>query len=146
MQVIKFQIDKQENIEEYKNLGAIIRAIITEKGADILNNSEAFSKALRDKKVNSIVVMQLTLLLEAGNIRNYLSQIKSGITMIDVNNMIVCAEEKTGLTKKKLKLLLTSMLYGLSLPSAIETVVIPQSNDDFVQTDKAIITADKYSK
>ena len=146
MQVIKFQIDKQENIEEYKNLGAIIRAIITEKGADILNNSDAFSKALRDKKVNSIVVMQLTLLLEAGNIRNYLSQIKSGITMIDVNNMIVCAEEKTGLTKKKLKLLLTSMLYGLSLPSAIETVVIPQSNDDFVQTDKAIITADQYSK
>ncbi len=141
---MQFHKDETEKIEQYQNLGAIIRTVISEKGIDILKDTEAFSKELIHKKVNSIAVMQLSLLLEAGNIRNYLTQIKSGITMVDVNNMITCAEEETGLSKTKLKLLLTAMLYGLSLPSAIEKVVIPKQDGSLVRQDAAILPLDQY--
>ena len=143
--MIQFHTDKADNIEAYKELGTIIRAIIGEKKVGILKNTEAFSKALLEKNVDEVVVMQLSLLLEAGNIRNYLTQVKSGISMIDVNNMITCAEDETGLTKKKIKLLLTAVLYGLSLPSAIENVIIPQGNGEFGRADSAIISAEEYS-
>lgn len=143
--MIQFHIKKQENWEEYKNLGPIIRSIVNENSAEILKNTNAFSKALADKKVDNIIVMQLSLLLEAGNIRNYLTQVKSGITMIDVNNMITCAEAETGLTKMKLKLLLTAVLYGLSLPSEIESLIIPQKDGVIKRIDTAIVSADKYS-
>ena len=143
--MIQFRVDKADNIDAYKDLGTVIRAIITEKKVDVLKNTEEFSKALLEKKVDNVVVMQLSLLLEAGNIRNYLTQVKSGISMIDVNNMVTCAADETGLTKKKIKLLLTAVLYGLSLPSAIESLIVPQGNGEFGRVDSAIISADEYS-
>lgn len=142
MAIIHF--NKKEQYKDYENVGNIVKKIISEKGLTCLEDTDAFVSLLKEKKVDTVLAMQLGLLLEAGNIKSYLTQVKTGITMIDVNNMVTCAEAQTGLSKKSVKYLLTVMLYGLSLPSEIATLRIPDESS-YKQIDTALVNRDKYT-
>lgn len=142
-QMNKIQITKIEKPSDYEMLGNAVKKVISEKGVECLADTESFISSLKEKKIDFVVAMQLGLLLEAGNIKNYLTQVKTGITMIDVNNMVTCAEAETGLSKKKIKYLLTVMLYGLSLPTEIASVHIP-TDTGYELVDKALVNQTKY--
>ena len=141
--MIRIQLSKKENYEDHVALGEALKQLIAEQGIDILKSSDNITKELKSKKFPTNTVMQMTLFLKASNISNYYKQTKSGISMIDVNNIITCAYEETGLTKKKIKYLLTAVLYGLGLPTDIQTATLP-SETGIVSENISILSEETY--
>ncbi|MBQ3075926.1 MAG: sel1 repeat family protein [Clostridia bacterium] len=110
-----------------QNTGDLIRRIIQENGKEILMDTLSFSQKFLEKGGDPTVSKQLSLIVEAGNIRNYLAQTETGISLIDVNNIISCSEKATGLNRKIVKDLVSDLLHGLSMPTQLERVVLPTS-------------------
>lgn len=112
----------------YTKLGEKLRNIIRDNGNDILNDAVLLSEKLKEHGCDEIAQSQLLLMLKASNIKNYIPQQKTGISMVDVNNIITCAVAETGLSRITVKNLTTALLYGLSMPTDIESVVLPDEN------------------
>lgn len=113
------------NSEVYTAAGNILREIVKENGADIISDTKALGNKLTEKGLGENTVYQLLLIIKTSNITRYIPQISTGISMIDVNNIISCAEENSGLSKRTVKELVSCILYGLSLPTDIAKLSIP---------------------
>ena len=130
----------------YTAAGVILRNIIKEAGADILNDIPALQQALIAKKCNETAMYQLLLLLQSSSMSRYIPQVTTGISMIDINNIVTNAQRNTGLSKKTIQSVLSAVFYGLSLPTALESVVIPEENNGQTMADKAIVEWEEYEK
>lgn len=127
----------------YNTAGTILRAIIKENGQDILKDVDKLYDALRDKKCDNTIAYQILLVIKSSNISRYFSQFATGISMVDVNNIIASAEKETGLSKKSIKSIVSCIFYGLSLPTTLSTVIIP-TDDDYQVRDSATGEFFKY--
>lgn len=103
----------------------MLRSIVSQCGADIICDTKALKNNLEEKGCDEALIYQLLLIIKTSNITRYIPQISTGISMIDVNNIISCAEENSGLSKKTVKELISCILYGLSLPTDIAKLSIP---------------------
>ena len=106
--------------------GNCLRKIIAERGPEILKDCAALGVELKKTNCNEAVYYQILLLLKVSNLTQYIPQISTGISMIDINNIVSCAEKQTGLSKKTIKMVLSAIFFGLSLPSSLEHVVFPK--------------------
>lgn len=143
--MIRFQLNKKETYDDHIALGEALKQLIAEQGIDILKSSDAVSEGLKNKNISSNIIMQMILFLNASNISNYYTQTENGITMIDVNNIIICACEETGLTKKRIKYLLTAVLYALGMPTDIQFANIP-SETGITEVSKCIVSPATYAE
>lgn len=109
----------------YSVAGSMLRDIIKQNGQDILNDVPKLEEEFRKRQCNEKVLYQILLMIKCSNLNRYIPQIATGISMIDINNIVSCAEKETGLSKKTIKTVLTCIFYGLSLPTELETVVFP---------------------
>lgn len=121
----------------YKAAGIALRELIRDHGTEVLGDLTALEAKLKEKQCQDAVIYQLLLLLQAGNVQRYIPQVKTGISMIDINNIVTVAEQETGLSKSAITALLSALLYGLSLPTTIESVVIPTDGHDYARRDLA---------
>ncbi len=126
----------------YKNAGKLLRALVQEHGQDVLNTPPDLYALLLQKQCHPTVAMQIALVIEASTVRRYFSQAATGISMIDVNNIVASAESGTGLSKLAIKNTLTCIFYGLSLPTDLSTVYIPTGENG--HEPKVTVTADLY--
>lgn len=124
-----------ETKKDYKKAGEILRNIIRDNGSEILNDHTVLAEKLREHRCDEVIVCQILIMLKASNIPNYFPQQKTGISMIDINNIISCAVAETGLSRITVKNITSALLYGLSMPTDIETVVLP--DEDYTLSDLA---------
>ena len=127
----------------YSNAGEILRKTVKEKGPDVLQDLEAVENSLKSGNCDATATRQILLFLQTSNIVRYIPQTQTGISMIDVNNIIFRTENESGLNKDIVNRILVVVLYALSLPTALETVVIPTASGTRYN-DKAIESSDKY--
>ncbi len=132
---------KKDN--KYLAVGELLREIIRESGPQILKDISALETALNEKKCNTTVTYQLLLMLSSSNVARYIPQQSTGISMIDINNIIVYTEKETGLSRTTVKGLLSAVLYGLSIPTDIASVTIPDA-DGYVLRDVALVNFENY--
>ena len=143
--MIEWNVGKEALDEDISLLGETLKKIISENGTEVINDSNKIIDLLCSHSINNVLALQTALLFEASNVRNYLAQVSTGITLIDVNNMVTCAEKETGLTKIKIKNLLAAVLFGLSLPNSIASV--PVVNEKGIEIeDTAILPVSEYSE
>lgn len=143
--MIRIKFAKKETCEEHTQLGEALKEFVTERGTDALRSVDDAASSLREKNIPESTVLQISLFLKASNISNYYEQAKNGISMIDVNNIVTCACEETGLTKKSVKYLLTAVLYAIGVSTDIHTVVIP-TEGDATEADKSILSEENYAE
>ena len=133
-----------ENVN-YSLSKEIFKSVVRENGTDILNDNVKLEEALLRYGCDQTVVYQLLLLLQASNVLRYIPQRTTGISMVDINNIVINAEETTGLNRKIIKQLLSVIFYGLSMPTEFEQVCIP-SSDKYTLQDIALIDLEKYNE
>lgn len=109
----------------YSDAGEALRKAVNEKGPDIIQAMDSVEKYLKQGKCEQTVICQVLLFLQTSNIARYIPQTKTGISMIDVNNIICRTEFVSGLNRDTVKKLFIVVLYALSLPTALETATIP---------------------
>lgn len=131
---------EKKALKRSTELGQVIKNIVAEKGPECLQDTEDFLSCLKEKGVDNVTSLQLGLVLDAGNIRRYLPQVKTGLTMIDVNNIVSVTAIHSGLTRYRIKLLLTAILRGLNLQTSLETAVIP-NDEGLTYSDRALLDA-----
>lgn len=123
-----------------------LRDLIRDHGVEVLGDLPGLETKLKEKQCNNKIIYQILLLLNSSNVNRYIPQIQTGISMIDINNMVAVAEKETGLSKQTIKSLLSCILYGLSLPTAIESIVIPTASGGYAGQDKAILDFADYNR
>lgn len=137
---------REESVPENINgLGKALRELISKSGIDILKDSKETEKYLLEKNIENVLIVQTRLVLEEGNIKRYFSQISNGITMTDVNNIVLCTQRRTGLNKIIVKNILTAILYAVNLPTSIASVVI-QKDGEIARQDKVLLAPDQYTQ
>lgn len=109
----------------YSKVGETLRNAVNEKGAEIFKDIDSIESVLNNENCDKKVIRQLLLFLQTSNIDRYIPQRQTGITMVDVNNIIYRTESESGLKKDTVKKLLVVIFYALSLPTSLETVTIP---------------------
>ncbi len=87
------------------------KTIVSGHGSSIIRDSERLRVALRGIGIDSRVVNKLIYVIESGSLKNYLE--KDKITLIEVNNIIIDVESKSGLKKSVVKEFLSIILYAL---------------------------------
>lgn len=129
----------------YSNAGEILRKAVNEKGPAVLQDLDAVESSLKSGGCDPAAMRQILLFLQTGNIARYLPQTQTGVSMIDVNNIIFRTECESGLNKDVVKKILVAVLYALSLPTALETVAIPTASGTQYQ-DKRLESSEKYDQ
>jgi len=132
-----------EHNNVYRFTGEILRSIIKEKGLEILNDTQALEAQLKEKHCDEKTLYQVLLVIKVSNFNRYIPQIRTGISMVDINNIVSCTEKETGFSKKTIKAVLSSIFYGLSLPTALESVVLPADKGEIIK-DVALIEFEQY--
>ncbi len=128
---------------KYLAAGELLRVIIRENGTQVLKDCSALETMLLDRKCDTTIVYQLLLMLNSSNVVRYIPQQSTGISMIDINNIIICAEKDTGLSRNTVKALLSALLHGLSIPTDMMSVTIPNT-EGYSQKDVALVDFEKY--
>lgn len=123
MEKTQFENDK------YLQFGHTLREIISRSGKEILTNPDELDAILREKKASSTLSLQLLLFLHTSNFKKYLSQKEIGLSMIDINTLVLNGERTTGMNRDTVKNILIALLYGLSIPTDLATVHIPGNYD-----------------
>lgn len=127
----------------YSKVGEILRNAVNEKGTEIFTDIDGIESVLNNENCDKKVTRQLLLFLQTSNIARYIPQRQTGITMVDVNNIIYRTECESGLKKDTVKKLLVVIFYALSLPTSLETVIIP-TDAGIKFNDKVMEPSDEY--
>lgn len=137
---------REESVpENINNLGKALRELLSKSGINILKDFREVEKYLLEKNIENVLIVQTRLVLQEGNIERYFSQISTGITMTDVNNIVLCTQRRTGLNKIVVKNILTAILYAVNLPTSIASVVI-QKDEELIRQDKVLLAPDQYTQ
>ncbi len=134
------------SLDVYRQTGIILREIVKETGPDILKDSAVLEQKLKERNCNDKILHQIMLITNSSNFNRYIPQISTGISMIDVNNIVLSAQRECGLSKDTIKCVLTSILYGLSLPTALETITVISDDGTITQKDTAIVDYEMYAE
>ncbi len=129
----------------YSNAGVILRAGLQKNGVEFLGQFDSLEEYLKSNKCDTTVICQLLLFLRTSNIIRYIPQTHTGISLIDINNIISCAEATSGLCRDTIKKILVTVLYGLSLPTSLTTIEIPTESGRRYK-DAVLEPVDKYEQ
>lgn len=110
---------------KYSKIGEDLRKAVGQFGTDFLRDTEKVTEYLNSRHCDATAVYQFGLFLHSGNLTRYIPQIKSGIGMVDVNNIYVNSCQATGLNTDVVRQLLLAGLYALSLPTQLGSVYDP---------------------
>ncbi|MBQ9414345.1 MAG: SEL1-like repeat protein [Clostridia bacterium] len=129
----------------YSKAGEILRKAVNENGPEIFQDIERIEECLKQGQCDQTVRCQVLLFLQTSNVTRYIPQRQTGISMMDINNIIYRTEIESGLNKDTVKKLLLVILFALSLPTSLETVAIP-TGTGVRYDDRMIEPASEYEK
>ncbi len=129
----------------YQALGASLKKQVAQHGRDILKDMAALAELLNGDGCAPTVVDQLVLFIRSSNITDYIPQSETGIRLTDVNNILSCAQEHSGLTATVIKELTVAVLYALSLPTTLTRTYIP-AQKGYKVTDAVFESSAEYDR
>lgn len=127
----------------YSKAGEVLRKAVNENGPEIFQDLDGVETILRKENCEPTVTRQLLLFLQTSNTIRYIPQAQTGISMIDVNNIIFRTECESGLNRDTVKRLLVVILYAFSLPTSLEVVATPKEAG-IQYKDKVIESTNEY--
>lgn len=133
------------SLDVYSQAGRKLRNIVEKKGTGILMSTVELEEELRNEGCDEKVLLQMILFAKTGNINRYISQTSTGLSMIDVNNIIAFSERETGFDRDTVNQLTSVFLYGLSIPTNLERVLIPKG-ENFLAKDVPFVPYEEYKK
>lgn len=129
---------------EYSNLGESLRILVSENGIQALGEVRKVEDFLRGRGVNNLQILQLSLLLEESNLSRYLSKNPGSVSLVDINNIITCAERTTGLRRDAIRDILAAILYSMDLSNALVHTPVQATGDQIAYQDRGIVMREKY--
>lgn len=140
------EFEKKEIPVGYKALGESLRRY-TGKTNDLeLTDITAVSEHLKSDGINSKMILQMTIFLECSNIRRFLPQLKTGISIVDINSITTNAEQNTGLKRESIKNLIASVIVmnGISVDYGVMPYLDNDGKSLHAPSEKAIVFSDEY--
>ena len=107
----------------------ILRSYISFYSADDLFNTEQLLSFLINKNVDLCTSYQIVMLLKLGNVREYYVHCEKTMSSVEINNILMCCESKTGLKREIIKKHLYSILMALGVDCAYEKFFSPSDTD-----------------
>lgn len=117
---------------EITKVEEILKEIVLEQGIDVYRMPERLVSTFLKKNGDEKTALQLELILEAGYFQRYLDQITSGLTVIDINNLIAASSE-SGLTVPVIRELVSVMLKSVGIS---DTLLLSTDNQNNKENEK----------
>ncbi len=92
-----------------------LKSIVAAKGANAYGDIPKLAEELKAKGIGDSAIKQVELVLYGSSLVRYLDQLKNGLSAIDINNIILTAEN-AGLSPEAARKTVFDILYSLNVP------------------------------
>lgn len=100
-----------------------LKSIVASEGAEIYRNVPKLAGLMKAHDICDSAIKQVELVLYGSSLVRYLDQLSSGLSAIDINNIILTAES-AGLSTKVARKTISDILYSLNVPQLAQDVSI----------------------
>lgn len=113
--IVAQAINRGINQEPPGIVAATLKRIVAEKGPDVYRNVPQLVDQLQGTNIRDCAIKQVELVLYGSSLVRYLDRLNSGLSAIDINNIVLTAEQ-AGLSSKAARKTVSDILYSLSVP------------------------------
>lgn len=92
-----------------------LKSIVVSEGAGIYRDIPKLADLMKAHGIRDSVIKQVELVLYGSSIVRYLDQLSSGLSAIDINNIVLTAES-AGLSSRVARKTVSDILYSLNVP------------------------------
>lgn len=96
-------------------MATALKDIVVKEGAVIYRDVEKLSDLMKEKNLQPAYIKQVELVVCASSLVRYLEQLATGLSAIDINNIILTAEG-AGLSSLAARRIVADILYSLNVP------------------------------
>lgn len=96
-------------------LDRALRSLVEEKGRSIYQDPDKVVSHLKKEKISPARIKQVELVLTESSLPGYLDRMDEGLSAVDLNNILL-STERTGLSDRTIRTVVSALLYGLEVP------------------------------
>lgn len=109
-------------------MAAALKDIVAKEGADIYRDVDKLSAMMKERKLQPAYIKQVELAVCASSLVRYLEQLATGLSAIDINNIILTAEG-AGLSSVTARRIVADILYSLNVPQLAQELSVGGGKD-----------------
>ena len=106
---------KKYNTDWPSKLALVLRSAVNSEGPTIYNNPDRVKAVLAAQNVSQVETVQTELALRGSAIVKYIDSLKTGLTAVDINNMLKSVEA-CGLATDPSRRIISAILFSLNVP------------------------------
>ncbi len=110
-------------------LAVALKGIVSAEGVDVYSDPSKLAAQLQSKGIEACQIKQVELAVWASAFVRYLDQLSSGLSAIDINNIILSVEE-AGLSASVSRNVVSDILFSLNVPQIAQEVSLKPGEAD----------------
>lgn len=130
-------------VENPSVMATVLKDIVAKEGVDIYRDVEKLSERMKERNCQLTYIKQVELAVSSGSLVRYLEQLTTGLSAIDINNIIITTEG-AGLSSSAARKVVADILYSLNVPQLAQEVADIQRKD-ISEMSKIYIPPQAYS-